>query len=175
MTDAPVRAAVYLRISRDRTGEGLGVGRQREDCLRLCADLGWVAELYEENDTSAKADRPVFRRMLKDIREGRIDAIVAWQPDRLYRGFTDLERLVEIIEKHEVVVRTIKAGDLNLDSAYGRMIARMLSVIAQGEGELKAERWKRSWRQGREHGEVARTGSRLFGYTRGGRWWLRGG
>jgi hypothetical protein len=48
------------------------------------------------------------------------------------------------------------------------MIARILGAIATGEGEVKAERWKRSWRQGREAGVPAKTGSRLFGYTRDG-------
>jgi hypothetical protein len=76
--------------------------------------------------------------------------------------------MVETIEKHNVIVHTVKAGDLNLDSAYGRMVARMLSVIAMGEGELKSERWKRSWQQGRESGAPAKTGTRLFGYTRDG-------
>jgi DNA invertase Pin-like site-specific DNA recombinase len=40
-TTNPVRAAVYLRQSRDRTGARLAVERQREDCLKLCAARGW--------------------------------------------------------------------------------------------------------------------------------------
>lgn len=42
LTARPVKAAVYLRQSLDRTGEGLAVARQREDCLRLCAERGWT-------------------------------------------------------------------------------------------------------------------------------------
>lgn len=166
-----MRAAVYLRISRDLTGEGRGVERQREDCLELARALGWtVADVYVDNDVSATSGkpRPEYRRMLADIERGDIDGVVVWSPDRLYRRAADLETLVPVIERHEVQVRTVKAGDLDLTSAYGRMIARILGAIATGEGEVKAERWKRSWRQGRERGEVARTGSRLFGYTRDG-------
>jgi site-specific DNA recombinase len=45
------RAALYLRISQDRTGAKLGVGRQRTDCALLAAALGWdVVEVYEDND-----------------------------------------------------------------------------------------------------------------------------
>lgn len=36
----PVKAAVYFASRLDRTGEGLAVARQREDCLRLCAERG---------------------------------------------------------------------------------------------------------------------------------------
>ena len=34
-------AAIYVRISQDRGGAGLGVQRQREDCEALCDRLGW--------------------------------------------------------------------------------------------------------------------------------------
>ncbi len=33
-------AAIYCRISKDRTGAGLGVERQEEDCGALAASLG---------------------------------------------------------------------------------------------------------------------------------------
>ncbi|MDT7743539.1 MAG: site-specific recombinase, partial [Actinomycetota bacterium] len=34
------RAAVYCRISRDKVGAGLGVERQRADCVELAKRLG---------------------------------------------------------------------------------------------------------------------------------------
>ena len=37
-----MRAAIYLRQSKDREGNELAVDRQREDCLKLCADKGWT-------------------------------------------------------------------------------------------------------------------------------------
>ncbi|HXA10649.1 MAG TPA: recombinase family protein, partial [Mycobacterium sp.] len=48
-----MRTAVYLRQSLDKTGEGLAVDRQREDCLKLCAERGWTPNEYVDNDTSA--------------------------------------------------------------------------------------------------------------------------
>lgn len=36
----PATAAVYLRISQDRTGQQLGVQRQKQDCLDLARRLG---------------------------------------------------------------------------------------------------------------------------------------
>jgi hypothetical protein len=48
------------------------------------------------------------------------------------------------------------------------MIAEILASVAGYEGRAKATRWKRSWRQGREAGKPAKTGSRLYGYTRDG-------
>ena len=48
------RAAIYLRISLDTTGEGLAVERQREDCEKIAAARGWtVVETYIDNSISA--------------------------------------------------------------------------------------------------------------------------
>jgi site-specific DNA recombinase len=148
-----MRAGIYLRISKDFTGERLGVSRQLEDCAGLAEQLGWeVTETYTDNDVSASSGkvRPDYKRMLADIDAGRIDGIIAWHPDRLYRVVTDL------------------AGTVDLTTPTGRLVAGLLAQVATYEGEAKADRWKRSWRQGREAGLPAKTGSRLFGYTREG-------
>jgi|GEM_PF-3528205 len=51
------RAAIYVRISKDKTGAGLGVARQRADCEALAASLGWsVVGVYE--DTRPPPRRP---------------------------------------------------------------------------------------------------------------------
>lgn len=167
----PLRAGVYVRISHDFTRQGLGVARQEEDCRELAERLGWqVVDVYVDNDISATSGkaRPAYRKMLADITAKRLDAVLAWAPDRMYRRIADLEELITIIEANDIEMRTVRAGTLDLTTAYGRMIARVLGAVTAGEGEIKAERWKRSWRQGRERGVVARTGSRLFGYTRDG-------
>jgi DNA invertase Pin-like site-specific DNA recombinase len=68
------RAAIYVRISKDRAGAGLGVARQRRDCDALAASLGWaVADVYCDNDISAYAGkrRPEYERMLADLKRGR--------------------------------------------------------------------------------------------------------
>lgn len=166
---ATTRVGLYLRMSLDATGEGLGVDRQRQDCVELAAQLGWeVVETYIDNDISATKGkkRPGYERMLADIEASRLDAIIAWSPDRIYRRLKDLEHLIEVLERHSVQVRTVKAGELNLNTAYGRMLARILGSVAAGEGEIKSERWLRSWRQAREQGKPVTAGVRLFGYTR---------
>jgi len=43
--NAPVRAAIYTRISQaekdPKKAKALGVDRQEEDCRRLCFERGW--------------------------------------------------------------------------------------------------------------------------------------
>ena len=166
-----MRAALYCRISQDATGESLGVTRQLEDCTSLIKTLGWtLVEVYTDNDISATSGkpRPEYRRMLQAVERGDIDVIVAWAPDRIYRRLADLEELIAIIDKRNVSIRTVKAGEFDLSTGMGKMLARILGSVAQGEGDIKSERWKRSVRQRREAGTLHNMGPRLYGYDREG-------
>ena len=58
MSTASVRAAIYLRVSLDSTGEQLAVQRQREDCRKIAADRGWtVVGEYVDNSVSASGKK----------------------------------------------------------------------------------------------------------------------
>ncbi len=98
-----VRAAIYARISSDREGEALGVARQEKDCRRLCADRGWVvADVYTDNDISATDRRKVrkeHKRLLSDMKAGRVDALAVWDLDRLTRQPAELEDFVKLCDE----------------------------------------------------------------------------
>ena len=79
MTESPRAAAIYVRISRDKVGAGLGVERQETDCRELAARLGWaVVEVFADNDLSAYSGkaRPRYRTMLEAIRAGHVGAVL---------------------------------------------------------------------------------------------------
>jgi site-specific DNA recombinase len=160
------RAALYLRISQDRSGQQAGVKRQRQDCEALAAARGWeVAGVYQDNDVSAysRKPRPEFERLMDDIAAGRIDAVVAWATDRLYRRTTDLDRLVDGLSGIEVA--TVKSGDVDLSTADGRLRARILADVAQHESEKKGERVKAAAEQRARAGGYG-GGARRMGFTK---------
>jgi len=165
------RAALYVRISQDRTGKQAGVTRQTEDCQELVDQLGWdIAEIYTDNDKSATSGkvRPAYRRMLADIDAGKIDAIIGWHPDRIYRVVSELGELVEVCKRNNTQIATVKAGHIDLTTPTGRLVAGLLAQVSTYEGEAKADRWKRSVRQNREGGQFPPGVPRIFGYTRDG-------
>lgn len=166
-----MKAAIYLRISRDVSGESLGVSRQLEDCQALAKSLDWnVVEIYTDNDVSASSGktRPGYKKMMADVEAGLIDGIIAWHPDRLYRRAVDLGPLVEVCKKHNTQIATCRAGTIDLTTPTGRLVAGLLAQVATYEGEAKSDRWKRSIRQRRETGTVHTMGPRLYGYDRDG-------
>lgn len=78
------RAAIYTRISLDRTGAGRGIERQEDDCRKLAKQrLFEVAEIYSDNDISAYSGkrRPGYRKLLADVESGSIDVVLAWHTD----------------------------------------------------------------------------------------------
>jgi site-specific DNA recombinase len=162
-------AAIYVRISDDRAGEGLGVKRQEEECRELAQRLGWhVVEVYADNSMSAfkKKKRPEYLRMLADIRAGKMNAIIGWAPDRFYRKMRELEDFVDLINEHKVEVATVRGGQIDLSTAIGRMIARQLGNFAAFESEIKQERIRSKINELVRDGKVHNGGVRPFGYTR---------
>jgi site-specific DNA recombinase len=154
--------AAYCRISDDRTGEGLGVERQKADCLALASSRGWqVGSVYVDNDVSAYSGkaRPQYAALLDAVRSGRVGGIVAWHPDRLHRSPKELEEFITLVETNKVIVETVQAGQWDLSTSSGRLVARQLGSVARYESEHKSERVRRALEQraamGRPHGRTA--------------------
>ncbi|MCH7229596.1 recombinase family protein [Glycomyces sp. L485] len=161
-------SGIYVRISQDRGGAGLGVARQEEDCRALCERKGWaVAEVYVDNDTSAYsgAPRPAWQRLIADSEAGAVDAVVCWHVDRLTRTPRELEDVIDLADRLGLQLGTV-AGDIDLATPTGRMVARMLGAAARHESEHKAERQRREHQQRAEAGKFSGGGHRPFGYTR---------
>jgi site-specific DNA recombinase len=165
--DARTRAVIYCRISQDRTGAHLGVDRQLEDCRALAEREGWeVVETYVDNDVSAYRKgkkRKGYMRMLDDLGQGTATVVVAWHTDRLHRSPVELEEYIDVCERRGVSTRTVQAGELDLATSSGRLVARMLGAVARHESEHKAERVARARRQKALAGEWM-GGIRPFGW-----------
>jgi hypothetical protein len=95
----PMRAGIYIRISRAADGSTLGIERQDPPCRALSERNGWeVADVYRDNDLSAfNGHRPGYQRLLTDAKAGRIGAIVAWDADRLTRQPIENEGLINLV------------------------------------------------------------------------------
>jgi DNA invertase Pin-like site-specific DNA recombinase len=162
------RAGIYVRISQDRGGAGLGVQRQEQDCRALCERRGWdVVDVYVDDDVSAYSGkpRPAWRRLLADIDAGGITGIVCWHVDRLTRTPRELEDVISHAEQRGLELATV-SGDVDLATPTGRMVARMLGAAARHESEHKAERQRRERRQAAERGAIAGGGMHPYGYRR---------
>jgi site-specific DNA recombinase len=166
MSTGSVRAAIYLRVGLDSTGEQLAVRRQREDCRKIATDRGWtVAGEYVDNSVSAsgKKARKDYDRMVEAYGADEFDALVCWDLDRLTRNPRQLEDWIEAAQDRGLLLVTAN-GEADLSTDAGRLFARIKASVARAEIERKGARQRRAALQRAEHGKPP-LGVRLTGYT----------
>ncbi len=169
----------YTRISDDTEHDAKGVGRQEEDETAYITAAGGVpGPVYEENDTSAyrkkrvvlpdgtvawRVMRPVWQRMLGDLRAGVIQAACVADLDRLARDPRDLEDAIELVEHFRRPIVGVTGGfDLMTDN--GRFAARILVAQANKASADTARRVARKHLELQQDGVP--TGSRRpFGWA----------
>lgn len=82
---------------------GFSLGEQQEKLEALCKYKGFeVFKVYKDAGISAKdmEHRPEFQQMLQDMKDKKINYIVAYKLDRVTRSVRDLEVLITELEKH---------------------------------------------------------------------------
>ena len=141
------RCALYTRKSSD---EGLeqdfnSLDAQREACEAFVASQageGWkaMADRFDDGGISgASMERPGLKRLLDQIRAGRVDVVVVYKIDRLTRSLADFARMVEIFEAHEVSFVSVTQA-FNTTTSMGRLTLNVLLSFAQFEREVTGER-----------------------------------
>ncbi|GAA2657728.1 recombinase family protein [Nonomuraea recticatena] len=162
---------IYVRISLDRFGAGMGVLRQETEVREMIARLDPAARIlcvYNDNDMSAsnrRKKRKDYERMTADIESGVINAVGCWHLDRVTRRNMELEYLCEYAELKGTLFAAVH-GDIDLRTSTGRMSARMHAAAARREVEGKAERQKAANRQRALRGESWYGGMRPYGYDK---------
>ena len=138
-------AGIYIRVStEDQAREGFSLGEQKEKLLQLCKFKEYeVFKVYEDAGISAKdmEHRPAFKEMLADMKDGKINYIVAYKLDRVTRSVRDLEELISQLEQYNTYL-VCDRDDVNTSTANGRFFVRMLTVLSQLEIEIVSERTK---------------------------------
>ena len=158
-------AGVYIRVStEDQAREGFSLGEQEEKLLQLCKFKGLdVYKVYKDAGISAKdmEHRPQFQEMLKDMKGGKLNYIVAYKLDRITRSVRDLEELISVLEQYNCFLLCDR-DDVNTSTANGRFFVRMLTVLSQLEIEIVSERTKFGLNGAIKSGHIP--GQRPFGY-----------
>ncbi len=155
------RAAIYVRVSSEKQadGEKASPTAQEQDARAHCAARGYtVAAVYRDTEryraggrtvepSGTRADRPAWKRMLKDADAGAFDVLIAWREDRLYRGVNramlDIsERVrdkliaVELVKEHyDLSTAPVKAwaAGLELEAKHHRLMMGVTGRLRQGK------------------------------------------
>lgn len=95
-----LRAALYLRLSRDDAGAGesVSIGGQRALLRSYAADHGWTVagEYVDDGFSGTSFRRPGLERLLADVEAGRVDLVLTKDLSRLGRDYIRTGELAEV-------------------------------------------------------------------------------
>jgi DNA invertase Pin-like site-specific DNA recombinase len=97
------------------------------------------------------------------MREGTVQAVVAYHEDRLHRHPRELEDFIELADARRVKLATV-TGDVDLSTDDGRMRARIMGAVARNQSDATSRRVRRAFEAKAAKGEWKNGGERPFGY-----------
>jgi site-specific DNA recombinase len=159
----PLRYCLYARKSSEaEEKQALSIDSQIKEMLTLAQrDNLNVVDMYRESHSAKDCgQRPVYNKLLADIREGKFDGILVWHPDRLARNAGDLGALVDLLDQKKLVeIRTYSQRFTN--NPNEKFLLMILGSQAKLENDNKSVNVKRGLKMRCEMGlwpSVAPTG-----------------
>jgi DNA invertase Pin-like site-specific DNA recombinase len=131
-----MKAAVYCRVSTSDQSTDL----QIREISEYVTKRGWEFEIYEDAGlTGTNGNRPALKRLLADVKSRKVDVVVCWKLDRLFRSLKDLISTLQEFE--DVNVKFISLKDqIDMTTASGKLLMHLLGAFGEFEASLIRER-----------------------------------
>ena len=128
MSTNGVRAAIYLRVSRDD-----------QTLEKVAEHRGWViVQTYEDQGISGakgRDQRPAFDQMLKDAVRRRFDVLMVWSIDRLGRSVLHVANALAELDAAGVALYSDQQA-IDSTTPMGRAMIQMASVFGEQERQI---------------------------------------
>jgi len=149
-------AYCYARVSTQMQAEdGMSLGAQERQLIASAEGAGYEAVILREEGRSGKSiqGRPVLRKALEDLDEGKAQALYVTRLDRLARSTRDF---LSIIDRSNNTGWRLVMLDLGLDTttANGRFVVTIMSAMAEMERGMISARQKDVHQDRRDQGKV---------------------
>jgi DNA invertase Pin-like site-specific DNA recombinase len=134
-----IRAAIYLRVSRDdQTTEN-----QRLVLERVAGHRGWViVQSYQDQGISGakgRDQRLAFDAMLHDAARRRFDILLVWSIDRLGRSVLHVANALAELDAAGIRLYCDREG-IDSSTPMGRAMIQMASVFGEQERSILRDR-----------------------------------
>jgi len=161
-------AIIYVRVSTaDQSENGVSLDAQ-EAKARAWAELNGyeVAAVHVDAGLSGRRadNRPALQESLSELTKGT--ALVVYSLSRLARSTRDAISIAEKLEKRGADLVSISER-IDTTTAAGKMVFRMMAVLAEFESDQISERTKLAMQYKKSKGEFTGGKRAPFGYTRG--------
>lgn len=151
-----LKYVLYARKSTDDPQRQVrSIPDQIAECKILATRLGLkVIKIFEETKSAKKPNqRPIFSQMLKDIRNSKYDAILAWNPDRLARNMKEGGEVIDMVD--EEVIKDMKFVTHHFSKdANGKMLLGMSFVLSKQYSDDLSQKVTRGTRRNFAEGKT---------------------
>jgi site-specific DNA recombinase len=157
-----VRAAIYARLSKDRSGLSVNVGIQEAEAREYAAEHGHeVVAVHSDNDLSASRysskPRPGYETLWRAIESGSVEAVIVTEMTRLYRRLEELLDLIHLAERTNL--KSIETTDgvgyrLNTGEGIHAAVAAINNAVLESRkiSDRQPRRPPGLWLQVGQHG-----------------------
>jgi putative DNA-invertase from lambdoid prophage Rac len=137
--------------------------RQQSDLTAYALRCGYdVVRIFKEVGSGARNDRLERKKIIQLARSRAIDAVLVTEISRWGRSATDLIATIEELASYGVSLIAQNGFQFDLSTPHGKLIAQILSSMAEFERELIRERVRSGLANARAKGKV-------FGRPKGGK------
>lgn len=119
----------YVRVSTVKQGDGVSLEAQRDAILAFASRNNLtIDQWFEEKETAAKRGRPIFNKMISELKRRKADGVIFHKIDRSARNFADWARIGDLAEAGIDV--HFATESLDFRSRGGRLAADIQAVVA---------------------------------------------
>ena len=133
-----MKTAIYVRVSKSEQNPETQNVLLREYCEKNNLE---VYDIYKDEFTGQASSRPAFDRLMDDMRTRKFNTIVVYKLDRIGRSLQHLLQLFQEFNNKNINFISI-TQNINTTTPEGKLMLRMLMILAEYERELIVARTK---------------------------------
>ena len=133
------RKSVY-RDNSDSVQVQVKLGKEYAGIIFKDKELEFRVYDSDEGFSGKNTNRPDFQRMMNDVENGLLNAVVVYKLDRISRNVQQFSAMYEILHQHQVAFISVKES-FDTSTPMGRTVMYILAAFAQLEHRRYACPW----------------------------------
>lgn len=152
----------YCRVSTESQDISLDLQETKIKQYAELSDLENIV-IMQDRASGKNLNRPAMTEIINLVKTKKVSTIIIYKLDRLTRNISDLNNFIELCNKQNVALISIK-DSLDTKTASGRLVMNLLATVSQWERETIAERTSEALQQKKSNG-TRYTNKAPFGFS----------